>query len=443
MFMMVRAHWIDIGGMSTGFGAGPTVADPWLEGLQLDQLKIYEGGKLNDTLYRVLKDNIRFPESSLGDMKSQMAACRLAAKRMDEMFDKYGRETILVGDRDDLRRDRAEVPQRGLAAPRRRLRGGVRDRRRRRAQGRAGADPRQGHDQERRDDHRPVGLLGRAQVGRQLAHARRRARRLQGADRPERSGQRRLVPRAQRHHPGRQRDDGALSGADVVVEHHDPDGGRHHRQGAGEADEGSRAGRTSRPARRRRRVLRRASEDQAPLRGAEHRGRRLGRTPLRGRRVRHRVGLPGRRAQRLDRRHRAEMPGAGGGPRAAHRLRRRRQASRRARHRHAGEEPGRRPLEFRADPPQHLSALGPVGRRRRRSERLSAAAARRERLQDDGRRAYPGAAARLGDRAHRRRRRLGRSARARSRAGARRRAWKSWCRATRRARNMASCCATT
>ena len=58
-------------------------------------MKIYEGGKLNDTLYRVLKDNIRFPESSLGDMKSQMAACRLAAKRMDEMFDKYGRETIL------------------------------------------------------------------------------------------------------------------------------------------------------------------------------------------------------------------------------------------------------------------------------------------------------------------------------------------------------------
>ncbi len=113
MFMMVRAHWIDIGGMSTGFGAGPTVADPWLEGLQLDQLKIYEGGKLNDTLYRVLKDNIRFPESSLGDMKSQMAACRLAAKRMDEMFDKYGRETILDGDRDDLRRDRVEVPQRG------------------------------------------------------------------------------------------------------------------------------------------------------------------------------------------------------------------------------------------------------------------------------------------------------------------------------------------
>src|SRR4051812_17467853 len=96
MFLMVRAHWIDVGGTSTGFGAGATVADPWLEGLQLDQLKIYEEGKLNDTLYRVIKDNIRFPESSLGDMKSQMAACRLAARRMDELFDKYGKDTMLA-----------------------------------------------------------------------------------------------------------------------------------------------------------------------------------------------------------------------------------------------------------------------------------------------------------------------------------------------------------
>src|SRR5258708_34056062 len=95
MFLMVRAHWIDVGGTSTGFGAGPGVADPWLEGLQLDQLKIYEKGVLNETLYRVLKDNIRFPESSLGDMKYQMAACRLGARRVDELFAKYGRGPIL------------------------------------------------------------------------------------------------------------------------------------------------------------------------------------------------------------------------------------------------------------------------------------------------------------------------------------------------------------
>ena len=96
MFCMVRAHWIDVGGHEHRIWCGREVADPWLEGLQLDQLKIDEEGKLNETLYRVIKDNIRFPESSLGDMKSQMAACRLAARRLDELFDKYGEDTILA-----------------------------------------------------------------------------------------------------------------------------------------------------------------------------------------------------------------------------------------------------------------------------------------------------------------------------------------------------------
>ena len=96
MFTIVRAHWIDVGGTSTGFGAGAEVVDPWLEGLQLDQIKVYEEGKLVDPVYRIIKDNIRFPESSLGDMKSQMAACRLGNKRLDELFTKYGKDTVLA-----------------------------------------------------------------------------------------------------------------------------------------------------------------------------------------------------------------------------------------------------------------------------------------------------------------------------------------------------------
>src|SRR5437016_1856240 len=48
LFSMVRAHWIDIGGLSTGFGGEARVLDPWMEGLQLDQLKICEAGKVNE-----------------------------------------------------------------------------------------------------------------------------------------------------------------------------------------------------------------------------------------------------------------------------------------------------------------------------------------------------------------------------------------------------------
>ena len=36
-FPAVRAHWVDVGGLSTGFGA-LAATDAWAEGLQLDQL---------------------------------------------------------------------------------------------------------------------------------------------------------------------------------------------------------------------------------------------------------------------------------------------------------------------------------------------------------------------------------------------------------------------
>lgn len=93
-FSMVRAHWVDIGGLSTGFGAGGAVSDPWMEGLQLDQLKIHEAGRPNDTLLRVLRANIRFPEASLGDLRGQIAACQLGARRVEELYARYGADVV-------------------------------------------------------------------------------------------------------------------------------------------------------------------------------------------------------------------------------------------------------------------------------------------------------------------------------------------------------------
>ena len=95
-FAIVRAHWVDIGGMSTGFSAATLVNDPWMEGLQLDQIKIYEGGAPDEKVLRLIKDNIRFPEASMGDLRSQMAACKLAERRLEELFSRYGRGTILT-----------------------------------------------------------------------------------------------------------------------------------------------------------------------------------------------------------------------------------------------------------------------------------------------------------------------------------------------------------
>jgi N-methylhydantoinase B len=93
-FSMVRAHWVDVGGLSTGFSAAALVSDPWMEGLQLDQVKIYEGGKPDEKVLRLIRDNIRFPDAAFGDLRSQMAACRLAERRLQELFGRYGRDTL-------------------------------------------------------------------------------------------------------------------------------------------------------------------------------------------------------------------------------------------------------------------------------------------------------------------------------------------------------------
>ncbi|MGH7032922.1 MAG: hydantoinase B/oxoprolinase family protein [Stellaceae bacterium] len=93
-FTIIRAHWIDVGGYSTGFGAGSAASDPWLEGLQFNQLKIYEAGKPNETVLALIADNIRYPESSMGDLEAQITACNLGLKRLEELFAKYGQATI-------------------------------------------------------------------------------------------------------------------------------------------------------------------------------------------------------------------------------------------------------------------------------------------------------------------------------------------------------------
>jgi N-methylhydantoinase B len=93
-FAAIRAHWIDVGGMSTGFGASSLAFDPWSEGLQLDQVKAWEGGVPDEKVLKLIRDNIRFPEASLGDLRSQVAACQLAERRLVDLHRRYGTDVV-------------------------------------------------------------------------------------------------------------------------------------------------------------------------------------------------------------------------------------------------------------------------------------------------------------------------------------------------------------
>ena len=92
-FAANRAHWVDIGGSRQGFGSNATT-EIFSEGLQMRSLKIYKGGKLNETLYQMIRDNIRYPEASLG---RSAGADRLVPARRSanaELVARYGCETV-------------------------------------------------------------------------------------------------------------------------------------------------------------------------------------------------------------------------------------------------------------------------------------------------------------------------------------------------------------
>src|SRR5919109_125446 len=90
----VRAHWIDVGGGSTGFGSSMT-RDVYEEGLQIRSVKIYHDGRPNTEVLRLIEDNIRFPESSLGDLRAQIACCRTGEERLEQICGKYGGAVFL------------------------------------------------------------------------------------------------------------------------------------------------------------------------------------------------------------------------------------------------------------------------------------------------------------------------------------------------------------
>lgn len=93
-FAANRAHWVDVGGMRTGFGNLQTY-EIYHEGLQMRSIKLYEAGRRNEGVWQMITDNIRFPESSLGDLRAQTAACHIGSRRLSELLSRFSLETVV------------------------------------------------------------------------------------------------------------------------------------------------------------------------------------------------------------------------------------------------------------------------------------------------------------------------------------------------------------
>ena len=89
-----KAHWTEIGGSRPG-SVSTESTDIFQEGLHFPFLKLYDGGKFNEMLGRLIRANVRLPESTLGDMQAGIAAAKVGARRLLDMVAKYGCGAVL------------------------------------------------------------------------------------------------------------------------------------------------------------------------------------------------------------------------------------------------------------------------------------------------------------------------------------------------------------
>jgi N-methylhydantoinase B len=86
-------HHTDVGGRVPGSNASDST-EIYAEGLRIPPLKLYESGRPNTTLFRIIERNVRVPARVLGDLRSQLAACEIAARGMAELIARHGTEDM-------------------------------------------------------------------------------------------------------------------------------------------------------------------------------------------------------------------------------------------------------------------------------------------------------------------------------------------------------------
>jgi N-methylhydantoinase B len=92
-FAATMTHHQDVGGMAPG--SVPTNAsEVFQEGIRLPPLKLREGDRFNDTLIKIVRRNVRIPETFEGDLMAQVAAATVGERRLSALAEIYGHDQL-------------------------------------------------------------------------------------------------------------------------------------------------------------------------------------------------------------------------------------------------------------------------------------------------------------------------------------------------------------
>ncbi|TYC64240.1 hydantoinase B/oxoprolinase family protein [Rhodobacterales bacterium] len=86
-------HWHDVGGAVPG-NYNPAATEAFQEAFILPPVRIARAGTLQQDIIDILMRNTRLPQSAMGDLNGQLGALDLGARRLDELLDEYGADTV-------------------------------------------------------------------------------------------------------------------------------------------------------------------------------------------------------------------------------------------------------------------------------------------------------------------------------------------------------------
>jgi N-methylhydantoinase B len=92
-YLCVRAHWMDPGAKDPGYVLDST--EMHQEGLILPGTKIVKKGRIDREILELIRFNSRLPDLVTGDFHAQVAAIRVGEQRLLEIYDKFGRRTVM------------------------------------------------------------------------------------------------------------------------------------------------------------------------------------------------------------------------------------------------------------------------------------------------------------------------------------------------------------
>ena len=84
-----RAHHSDVGGMSPG--SMPVAREIYQEGLIIPPILLARGGEIVKDVWSLILSNVRTPDEREGDLSAQIAANRVAERRLLDVVRKYGK----------------------------------------------------------------------------------------------------------------------------------------------------------------------------------------------------------------------------------------------------------------------------------------------------------------------------------------------------------------